>query len=186
MFDDFRKLKREAQILRSDPTESDFLRPWAGALAEQEAALRKETRALQKANGVDVLDEPIDVEERTDELLRFIGAMFQRRLSDHYVEEFLGEPDAATYLNLDDEEWEAQKETWADRMRSTFPQYDESDRDEDLAAVFVDSQFGMSIETFEREIVNFSEPEAMRAAVAGPLEETEHGLKKLNDSMESN
>lgn len=186
MLGQMRKLKQEAHALRNNPTESTFLRPWVLSLAEIEKALREETRALEEAADVERGDAPADPEDRADELLELVGSMFSQNTVRHYLETHTDVAEAAEvveFAEMNGDEWREQKARWADGYRAKAPDETEGMTDDELAEIAVSERFGVSLDTFESEIVEFSREDAIREVIAGPLEETEESIRDVRERL---
>jgi len=130
----------------------DRFRPQMQALskvvAQRERAQLELAQRLAEASDADVaVDELPDVEERATQLETMAERASQADLVGWYFEEFapdhLDKPErAVAYAGLNSDEWEAQKQSWAENYRSTSPEA-EAYSDDELAGLHVENTFGV-------------------------------------------
>lgn len=180
------KIKQMRKIAQN-PGESEQVRLWLKVLTDHERQFREVARRQCDLAGVeaDLRDLP-DEEERIDRLGELMGSILSKDTKEVYLRYWGPDladdaPDATEFLGMNDEEWEQRIESWADDIRNRLGIEGEEDRH--LAAIFVEDQWGVEIETFEREIVQVSESEAMRSAVSGPMDEAEAAQRRAADAF---
>jgi hypothetical protein len=142
-------------------------------LGTMERNWRECLRALFEAHDIDQdLPELADQEDRVDELMALVRARIAGDpwgyWVDHQAPEGLQNPErAAQHAGKGSEAWEQQVEEWADRYRELLDGADDVP-DRELATIAVEEAFGVGLETFEEEVVDWSPDEVMQRAVAGP------------------
>ncbi|WP_353634610.1 hypothetical protein ABSL23_02325 [Halobacterium sp. NMX12-1] len=171
----------------------DRFRPQMQALsqvvAQRERAQLELAQRLADASDADVsVDELPDVEERATQLETMAERASQADLVGWYFEEFA--PDhldnsekAVAYAGLNDDEWGNQKEAWAKNYRSTSPEA-KSFSDDDLAAVHVENTFGVPLEEFEANVVDFRPSEAIQDVLTTNLRTVEAVMATVAEDME--
>lgn len=168
-------------------------RPQMQALAQVVA--RRERRQLELAqrlaDAADTdasVDELPDVEDRAEQLETMAERASQADLVGWYFQEFapdyLDNPERAqAYAGLNDDEWEAQKQSWAENYRKTSPEA-EAYSDDDLAALHVENTFGVPLEEFEANVVDFRPGEAIQDVLTTNLRTVEAVMAAVADDME--
>lgn len=171
----------------------DQFRPQMQALsqvvAERERAQLALAQRLADASDADVsVDELPDVEERAGQLETMAERASQADLVGWYFEEFA--PDyldnparAAAYAGYSDDEWANQKEAWAENYRATSPEA-KAFSDEDLAATHVENTFGVPLEEFEANVVDFRPAEAIQDVLTTNLRTVEAVMEAVAADME--
>ena len=182
--------KQAMKRMVSNPEENEQIRAYASILAGIEREQREGMRALAEELGADPdalgLDEAPDSEERVTELAEAVGAHFVGDAWTLYVDQLA--PDelenagrASDFAGLDADEWDTQIEDWADGFRDRAGDAVADRTDRDLAAVHVRETFGVDLDVFESEIVEFEPARVFQTVVAGPLETHTEGIWKLAD-----
>jgi hypothetical protein len=171
----------------------DQFRPQMQALsqvvAQRERAQLQLAQRLADASEADVsVDELPDVEERAAQLETMAERASQADLVGWYFEEFapdyLDEPARAKpYAGLNDDEWQAQKQAWAQNYRSTSPEAD-AYSDDELAALHVENTFGVPLEEFRRNVVDFRPGEAIQDVLTTNLRTVEAVMTAVAEDME--
>ncbi|MDH5019040.1 hypothetical protein [Halobacterium rubrum] len=171
----------------------DQFRPQMQALsqvvAQRERAQLQLAQRLADASDADVsVDELPDVEERAAQLETMAERASQADLVGWYFEEFapdyLDEPARAKpYAGLNDDEWQAQKQAWAQNYRSTSPEAD-AYSDDELAALHVENTFGVPLEEFRQNVVDFRPGEAIQDVLTTNLRTVEAVMTAVADDME--
>ncbi|MFB6087846.1 MAG: hypothetical protein ABEJ85_04935 [Haloarculaceae archaeon] len=168
-------------------------RPQMAALAEvvakrERAQLRLAQRLAEASDAEVSVDELPDVEERAGQLEAMAERASQADLVGWYFEEFapeyLDNPERATaYAGLNDDEWTAQKAAWAENYRSTSPEA-ETYSDEELAGIHVENTFGVSLEEFESNVVDWRPGEAIQDVLTTNLRTVEAVMGAVADDLE--
>ncbi|MEA5388347.1 hypothetical protein VB779_15745 [Haloarculaceae archaeon H-GB11] len=181
------KQLRKAKKELTNPHESERLNAVAEVFAEIERAQRAAVMDQRDALDLDAEDgvERIDAEERKTEVVDLVDAYTPggRSLADVWLErcapDALDVDDPTTlghYAEMSGEEWEQQISRWADSYRAQAPgTLDETDRE--LADHHVEGQWGVSLDRFEAEVVEFDRQRALTDLLAGPSEATEQAVK---------
>ena len=156
-------------------------------IAGLETEILAEVEALQDALDVDHIEEVPDPEERQAALTRLTEAQVKGDLHGFYVEEILADrldnPDRAKdYLELDAEEWLARIEGWADRYREAGASEEIPDRR--LAEQHVREVWGVDIEEFETNVVEFDGSDLMRRVLAGNMRTARDGIRLCREEVE--
>lgn len=172
----------------------DRFRPQMQALSEvvakRERAQLQLAQRLADASDADVsVDELPDVEERAAQLETMAERASQADLVGWYFEEFapdhLDNPEkAVAYAGLNDDEWTNQKAAWAKNYRSTSPEA-EAYSDEDLAGLHVENTFGVPLEEFEANVVDFRPSEAIQDVLTTNLRTVEAVMAAVAEDMEA-
>jgi hypothetical protein len=184
-----RKAKREL----TNPHDSDRVQAVAEVLTEIERAQRaavmdqRETLDVDPGDGVD----RIDPEERKTEVCDLVDAYTPGgpSLVDIWLErcapDGLDVDDPTTlshYVEMSAEEWEQQITRWADSYRAQAPgKLKETDRQ--VAAQHVEAQWGIPLDRFESEVVEFDRREALTDLLAGPSKTTEQAIERNTEVL---
>lgn len=179
------KKETAKRILKSDQAKAAF-----SAIAETETTLIKSVREQHETIGLDTLDDD-DLPSKADrvtQLQQLVLAKIEDRFPAHVVETYCGDrldhaDEAADFAAIPDEEWTAQKETWAEEYRDAG--YEGSD--EELARAHVRSRYGVDLDVFEALVVNW--PEGREAAelrniLASGLEMANEGINRTTAVLE--
>jgi len=171
----------------------DRFRPQMQALsqvvAERERAQLQLAQRLADASDADVsVDELPDVDDRATQLEKMAERASQADLVGWYFCEFapdhLDNPQKAqAYAALNDDEWKAQKQSWAENYRSTSPEA-EAYSDDELAALHVENTFGVPLEEFEANVVDFRPGEAIQDVLTTNLRTVEAVMQAVAADME--
>jgi len=155
---------------------SETIEPVTEILAGLEAGLL--TAAARRTQAADIeggVGKVPDEEARAEQLEGLIEASMNGTLGEFWIDEVASEhleaPDTAKeYIGMDAEEWDAQLGRWADAYREQLPEGSDGRKDSDrsLAEHHVREVFGVDLETFEREIVEWDESEGLRKLMVGP------------------
>lgn len=184
-----KRIQRLRQVAQ-DPTNSEMVQALVTILVELEDRQLNAVDDLHQALDIDGLDRQKGPDERRDQLLDFIDAIasgdFERWWFEDVVGQHLDNPeDARSYAGLSDEEWQSQIERWADAYRSKAPEEFADDPDRVVAAQHVGRKFGVGIDEFEREVVQFSRQEAMQTLLAGNFQAVESGIQAATATIEN-
>ncbi|GAA0276902.1 hypothetical protein [Halobacterium noricense] len=158
-------------------------------VAQRERAQLEHAQRLADASNADVsVDELPDIEARAAQLETMAERASQADLVGWYFEEFapdhLDNPEkAVAYAGLNDDEWQNQKEAWAKNYRSTSPEA-EAYSDEDLAGLHVENTFGVPLEEFEANVVDFRPSEAIQDVLTTNLRTVEAVMATVAEDME--
>ncbi|MDG5778193.1 hypothetical protein QA599_17210 [Haloarculaceae archaeon H-GB1-1] len=183
------KLKRVRQAKHelTNPHDSEQVQAVAEVLAEIERAQRaavmdqRDTLDLDPADGV----ERIDKDRRKAEMVDLVDAYTPggQSLVDVWLDKCApADLDAedptqlAHYVEMSGEEWEQQISRWADTYRAQAGgSLDATDRD--LADLHVEGQWGVTLDRFEMEVVQWDRRQALRDLLAAPSEATEQAIE---------
>ncbi|QSG06461.1 hypothetical protein [Halapricum desulfuricans] len=150
-------------------------------LTTAERTLLQSVREQREAMGLDGdLDELPSKEDRAEQIRQLALAAIADEVPRHYVETYLRDrldhvDEAAEYADLDEDEWVAQKERWADQLRAQGA----TGSDEALAARFVEMRYDVPIEEFYQFIVDW--PESREAQEIEAI--VTSGLKSANQTI---
>jgi len=159
-------------------------------VAQRERAQLELAQRLADASDAEVsVEELPDVEERARQLETMAERASQTDLVGWYFEEFapdhLDSPErAAAYAGLNDDEWQAQKQAWAENYRKTSPEA-ETYSDDDLAGLHVENTFGVPLEEFEANVVDFRPSEAIQDVLTTNLRTVEAVMAAVAADMEA-
>lgn len=139
------------------PSETEVAQALARILAHEEQEQLRAATELADAAGVERGEITQSIEERQAELLKIADAIADDSLEEWWLrtvgEQWLEDPDTAQeYLGMEAEEWDDRKESWAEQYRDRGFDGDT----EELAAQHVQTKWNVSLEEFEREVVNWS------------------------------
>lgn len=150
-------------------------------LTTAERALLESVREQRRAMGLDDnVDELPSREDRAEQLRQLALAAIADEFPQHYVETYLRTrldhvDDATQYADLDEDEWQTQKQQWADDLRdqgATGP-------DDALAGRFVEMRFGVSLDEFRELVVHWPEgreAQEMENIVASGVKTANHAI----------
>ena len=168
-------------------------RPQFGAIAtvvaRREVAQLRLVKRLAEASDAEVSVEALaDVEERADQLEAMAEAAATQDLEGWYFEEFapeyLNEPEnAAEYAGMGGDSWENQIAAWATAYRSQSPEA-ESFEDRELASLHVEHKFGVPIEEFEQNVVDWSPGEGIETVLTAHLTTVESVMATVAADLE--
>jgi hypothetical protein len=175
---------QEAMSLARNPRESEKAQALANIVATLENDQLDATEELYRSIGIETdVDRP-GVDDRREELLGAVEAMTNGDLrawffsSEGPAARWLDQPeDAAAYADLEPEEWRDQIERWADTYRSQGVGDDLSDGD--VAARHVERKFGVDIDTFEQQVVEWSPGAALEHVVARRFVAVEQNIRHM-------
>ena len=172
----------------------DRFRPQMGALAtliaERERAQLELAQRLAEASEAEVsVEELPDVEERAGQLEAMAEAASQASLDAWYFEEFApthleNTAEVVAYAGLDDGEWTRQQAAWAENYRKTSPDA-KTYGDRELAALHVENTFGLTLDEFEQNIVDWRPGEAIQDVLTAHLTAVEGVMRAVATDMEA-
>jgi len=162
----------------------------AQVVAQRERAQLELAQRLADASDAEVsVDELPAVEERAAQLETMAERASQADLVGWYFEEFA--PDhldnpakAKAYAGFSDDEWQNQKAAWAKNYRKTSPEA-ETYSDDDLAGLHVENTFGVPLEEFEANVVDFRPSEAIQDVLTTNLRTVEAVMAAVAADMEA-
>lgn len=183
---------RQMQNIVKNPGESDQIRAIAGAQAELERQQRTALRGALEATGYsdlgDLLEPLPDQEERVQQLCDALASKLKGdpwgAWADHYAPDGLEADAAAEYAHMTDEEWQQQCERWADRYREMEDVATDGMSDEELVRAHVRTTFGVDLEAFVMDVVEWRPARLYEVAVTGPMQEHRDVLEALADAAE--
>ncbi|MCT9095272.1 hypothetical protein [Haloarchaeobius sp. HME9146] len=189
MFDNAKRL-RKLQKVAQDPTESEHIQALVTVVTEIEDRQISAVEELHDSLGIEGLERTKTTEERRDQLLSLVDVMAKGEFEEWWFGEVIADhldnpDDARSYAALSDEEWETQKERWADTYRDRAPEEFERCSDEEIAGLHIERKWGVSLSEFEREVVNYSRAEALETVLAGNLQAVEAGVQHATNAVEA-
>lgn len=175
-------ISKEAALKRVMPKlmDSDMVETTTAVLAKAEYSVVARAAVLDEQIDAGVVDSPETVEDRQDELQGLMSALIQEEVSEWWLDEIAPKrydnPERLEpYLGIDPEEWQTKIEQKAKMYR----QRGAEGSDATLMAHHVRETFGVSIDRFEREVVEWSVGEAATQVFAGNFEDVATLLDQL-------
>lgn len=176
--------------LANNPAESEQVQAIVTIVAELEYRQLEAVEDLHDALDVDGLEVNGDREARREQLKALVEAIANQNITDYWFEEVASEhienaEKATAYAGIEEDEWESQIGQWSRAYRRRLPDREhEGMTDRDLAAEHIFNKFGVGIEEFEREVVQFSEGDALRNALARNFEAVEAGIDAATNEVD--
>lgn len=178
----------------ADPSESEQIRGVASAFAEIEATQREQLLQLAEAVGADPeeigIGGTLDKEQRVDAMCDALAARMAGDPWEMWTE--WGAPEemdnldrAEKYAGLDAGDWEDEKAEWAAEYRESPSVETDHLTDDDLAEAHVQEVFGVDLDTFRSEVVEWTEAAAFETVVTGPLIENTEAVEELNREVDA-
>ena len=193
MFEGIKQQKEvidQLQQLKDDPTEHPAAQALVDIIVELEYSQLEAVEELHAALDVDALDVQKDRDDRREQLLTVIDAVSPggRDLETMWFEDVASEhvenPERAqSYAGLSEEEWTEQIGKWADVWRGHLDGA-AAMTDRELAAVHVERRFGVDLEEFEANVVEYSRGEALETLLASNFEAVEHGIRTATSEVQ--
>lgn len=158
--------------------DSEVVDALARIIAGLEHELLTEVAALEDALGVDHLEDVPTQEQRQEQLTALVEAKLAGDPEQFYREHILpnlveNADEAAAYLDFSQEEWEQQLERWGQAYREGGG----TGTDRDLADEHVRRQYGVTLEEFERFVVDYDEEVMVEQALARPIRSGIEGVR---------
>lgn len=177
---------KKMQNLVSNPGESQQITAIAGAQAELERQQREALRGALEATGYDDLAADLEALPEHDERVRQLTDALGAKLNgdhwetwcEHYAPDELEGEAAESYAGLEREAWEAQCDRWAEQYRESDVQTDGM-ADEELVRAHVRTTFGLDLEEFISDVVQWTPARLYEQAVTGPMQEHRDTLQEL-------
>lgn len=187
MFDNYKrkKMKKVARKLLESEQGKVALR----ILTTAEHALLQSVREQREAMGLDGdLEDLPSGDDRAEQIRQLALAAIADEFPRHYVETYLGHrldlvDEAAEYADIDEDEWTDQKQRWADDLRDEGA----TGSDDDLAARFVEMRYGVPIEDFYRQVVDWPdgrEAQEIENIVASGVKTANHAINVHTEMLE--
>jgi hypothetical protein len=175
------------RMMRRTIAESDAMGAVAQIIAGLEVELLNEVQQLESAAGVEHIDSVPEQDERKETLLGLVQAKMGGDAGQFYLEEVASEHieepgDAKPYLSLSDEEWQQQIQTWADSYRAKGVSADLSDRE--IADQHVNRSFGVSLDEFERNVVQWDQGDMLKQVLAGNVQTAIEGVRTVRSELQ--
>lgn len=153
-----------------DPAESEEVRAVAAALAGLERDLHDAIQDHYEALGVDPPADREPAEERIDQLQRLVDHQLRGDLWGYFAAEQapdgLENPDEAErYAGMDQAAWDRTLKTWVAEAQAEGGE--NADDEDALADRIVRERFGISRETFENRVVEWTPERTLRIALRG-------------------
>lgn len=183
------QFKKVAQMAKN-PGESEQIQALVHILAELEHRQIERVEELHDTLDIEGIERTKNQDDREEQLIDLIEALAGGDLKNYWFEEVGAEhlenpEDAKSYAGLDDDEWEDQIERWADNYREKAPEKTEDFSDRELAATHVTNTFGVSLDEFEQEVVNWSGGEALESMLASNFKAVETGIEAATNHIEA-
>jgi hypothetical protein len=164
---------------------TDALDHLANIIAHQETKLLAEVVKLQEVVGVQVIEAVPEREERQEKLVSLAEAMISGDPEGYYVDELLSETidnaeRAKQYLDMDEDAWASQIETWADQYRD---QADGDPSDRTLAHYHVEGVWGIGLDEFEARVVDWSAGEMLKQQIAGNFSAVKLTIRRCREKI---
>jgi hypothetical protein len=175
------------------PSETQAAQVLARVISRVEADLSDATHRLCGAADVDVTGDPVDADERERELLEVADAVAEGRLAEYYFSEVSELPDgeqAAQYAGMGTgDEWEQQKRDWhlsyyREDVVDNSPSDTDADRTDAVAEKHVRQVWGVPLEVFRAEVLEWSRGAALEAILAGPIQSHTAAVDAVADALE--
>lgn len=184
---------QQIQNLVQNPQESKQLRALTGAFAELEREQRAELRGLLVALGdpeaAENLPELPDHDTRVSQMCETLASRVRSDLSPweihakHYLEvPGLNAEAAEPYAGLEADEWTAAREKWVAAYRQKGLEEAEYS-DEELLEHYTRDTFGVSLETFEEEVVAFDPARLYERVMAGEFQTHTDALAMMSSRI---
>ena len=175
------KLNDLRQVAQN-PAESEYVQALVTILVEIEHNQLESVEALHDAQGIDGVSVASTREERRDSLLSLANAVASGDLKQFWFEEVVSEhvedhETAMQYAGMDADAWTDQTQAWAEMYRSKAPDRFGDQTDREIAEQHVQSAFGVSLDAFEREVVEYSRKEMLKMALASNLQTVDTGIQ---------
>lgn len=176
-------------LVASKLLESDAVDALTRIVTEMEHDLLVEAAHLEDATGADYLQTIPDKEDRREALEALIQQHLHGDLDEWTVEYVLeskleNAERAQSYLGMETGEWEAQVEKWADAYRGQSESGLPDMTDREVAERHVRDVWGVDLDTFETEVVEWSEQQALRRAIATPLLTVKQSIQESRAALE--
>lgn len=126
-------------------------------------------------------------DERQEVLKDLFQAQVQGDLQTFYVEHVMADradqPEkAAKYLDMDADEWADRKDQWAEKYRDAGAGEEIPPRA--LAEKHVRDVFGVDLDEFEQNVVEWDPGDVMRQVLAGNIRTARNGIRLCRESVE--
>lgn len=179
------KLKqKQAEMLAEQLVESEAIEELCRVIATMERRQLAAVADLHEELDVAMIDDLPDVEERREELQVLIRALMGGDLQEVFLERIdLPSEEVEPYLGLDDGEWQAQIEEWAQRYRSQAPGAVQGRTDRDLARQHVRNKWDVDLATFEAMIVGFDPAETAELVFTGNMQTVRQGIERATEEV---
>lgn len=173
---------RQLQRIAQDPANSEVVQALITIVVSLEERQLAAVEALHDAQGIEGVDNQVSEEERREQLRSLVNALASGSVRDWWFREVAGEhihnaEDAKAYAGLDADEWQEQKATWAETYRERADGDLQEYSDDDLAGRHVEQHYGVSLQEFREEVVEWSEKEALQTVIAGRFQAVEAGIQ---------
>jgi hypothetical protein len=181
---------KELRKVAQNPKESEYLQALVTILVELEHQQLEAVEDLHDALEIDGVQNNSDRETRREQLLDLADHATSGEFEDWWFAEVVGEhienpEDARPYAALGDDAWQEQIETWADSYRERAEDELQEKSNEEIARMHVERTFGVSLEEFKRNVVDYSRKEALQTILAGNFEAVEAGIKSATATIEA-
>lgn len=173
---------REVVSMAKNPRESEQVQALCTIIAELEHRQIEQVEQLHEAVGIEGIERTKSKADREDQLLGLVEALASGDLKGFWFREVASDhldnpEDAKAYAGLDEGEWQDQIEQWASTYREKAPERAEQFSDRDLARSHVKNTFGVSLDEFEREVVEWSGGETLEQMLASNFQAVERGIE---------
>ena len=172
----------EMRKVAKNPTESQYVQALVTIIVELEHAQLDAVMDLHDAQGIDGIEVTSTREDRREALLGLASAVADGDLKRYWFENVVAEhvedvEDVLPYAGLGTDEWETKIEDWAGMYRREAPEAFADDNDREIAAQHVRDRFGVSLDAFEREVINYSRKDALQTSLASNFQSVETGIR---------
>jgi hypothetical protein len=167
-----------------DPGDSDAVRAVATAFAGIERDLHEAVAEHYETLGIEPPEEPPPIDTRVEQLHRLVshhvsGDLWTYFLTEQAPEKLKNADSARTFAGMGDEEWLASLE----RLAAAAPD-DHDGTTRELAGTVVERRFGLDLETFESQIVEWSPERTLRRALRGRVDADIERLRLATRAIE--
>lgn len=178
-------LGMKQRMLESALSNNEAINHVTAIIAGLEHDLLEEVAEVQEAAGVETVDVPSRA-SRAEALESLVKAQVSGDLkgwyADYVLPQHLENPEKAkAHIGLDEEDWQEQKQTWADNYSEKV---DGEVDPEQAAETYISNQFGVSVSEFEENVVNWDPGQVMQGALGGNHREAIDGLQDVREAIE--
>jgi hypothetical protein len=167
-----------------DPADNETVAAVALAVAGAERDLHGAIQAHYEALGVEPPDDRPPVDARVEQLRRLVRHHVEGDLWGYFLAEAAPEglerpEEVRAFAGLDDD-------AWADRLDALADAAPEGagGTARERADTVVRSRFGVDLETFETQVVDWRPERTLRRAIRGPIDDDVERLRAATDAIE--
>lgn len=181
-------LKDKIQAARN-PAESEQIEMVARQVARVERDLHTAVQAQYEAVDIEAPPDLMPAGDRVDQLKRLVTYQMDGNLWGYFVSELA--PDglknteqAKKHANTPVDEWPDIVERWASAIREQMDDLEDAP-DRELADRYTKKRFGVSLDLFERAVVEWSPGRTMEQAVRGPINREIAHINAVSEVLET-